>query len=99
MAIEMSAFKATAVKSYNAVRDYLGKTPERKWTAAGIALAFGLSLIFMPGFGIAAFGGAISAWGFGIFVFTIFGALVGNRAGIEVQKRRSMSQPPIEPGK
>lgn len=88
MALRLSDFKETAVESYRAGRAFIGRTPERKWTAVGISLALGLSLIFMPGFGIAVFGGAFSAWGFGVAIVTLFGALVGNRAGVEVQRRR-----------
>lgn len=85
----MSDFKATAARSYRVALDYIGKTPERKWTAAGFALAFGIALTITPGFGIAVFGGAFSAWGLGVAVITVFGALVGNRAGVELEKRKA----------
>ncbi|WP_170848382.1 hypothetical protein [Devosia sp. YR412] len=92
MALEINDFKKTAIATYGMARDYIGKTSERKWTAVGIALAFGMALIFMPGFGIAVFGGAFSAWGLGVVVITIFGGLVGNRAGLEVERRRRAAE-------
>lgn len=85
-------FKAHAL--WLAAKAYVTKTSERKWTAAGIGIAFGLALIAVPPLGIAAFGTAIAGWWLVVAVVTIFGGLAGNRLGIELERRRSRRHGP-----
>lgn len=80
--------KQTSRVLYSRTAAYITKTPERKWTAVGVALGFGIALIFVPSLGIAAFGTAFAGWWLVVGVVTVFGALLGNRAGIEIQRRR-----------
>lgn len=87
----------TSRQLWNKARAYVTKTPERKWTAAGIGLGFGIALIFVPPLGIAAFGGAIAGWWIVVLVVTAFGALIGNRAGIEAERRRVKQGEPNGP--
>lgn len=87
--MELGALWATSRQLWGRTRAYVIKTPERKWTVAGIGLAFGLALIFVPPLGIAAFGGAIAGWWIVVGLVTMFGAFIGNRAGIEVERRQA----------
>lgn len=87
--MELDALRATSRRLWNMARTYVTKTPERKWTAAGIGLGFGAALIFVPPLGIAAFGTAIAGWWIVAGVVTAFGAFAGNRAGIEMERRRA----------
>lgn len=87
--MELTELRETSRRLWNRARAYVTKTPERKWTAAGIGLGFGVALIFVPPLGIAAFGGAIAGWWIVVLVVTVFGAFAGNRAGIEVERRQA----------
>lgn len=80
--------KRTSADLYRRSRLFITKTPQRKWTAVGVAVGLGLALIAVPPLGIAAFGGAVAGWWLVVLVVTIFGALIGNRAGVEVERRR-----------
>lgn len=87
--MELRDLWATSRRLWERARAYVTKTPERKWTAVGIGLGFGVALVFVPPLGIAAFGGAIAGWWIVVGVVTVIGAFVGNRAGIEVERRQA----------
>ncbi|KRA96531.1 hypothetical protein ASD83_15610 [Devosia sp. Root685] len=87
--MKIDALRNTSRQLWSKARAYITKTPERKWTAAGIGLGFGVALIFVPPLGIAAFGGAIAGWWIVVGVVTVIGAFAGNRAGIEVERRQA----------
>ena len=87
--MNVQALSSTSRRLWSRARAYITKTPERKWTAAGIGLGFGVALIFVPPLGIAAFGGAIAGWWIVVGVVTLIGAFAGNRAGIEVERRQA----------
>lgn len=87
MALE--AFSKTSLRLWRAAAAYVTKTRERKWTAAGIGLAFGVALILVPPLGIAAFGGAVAGWWIVVAIVTLFGGMAGNRWGVELERRRS----------
>lgn len=95
--MELDALRATSRRLWDKARAYITKTPERKWTAAGIGLGFGAALVFVPPLGIAAFGGAIAGWWIVVLVVTVIGAFAGNRAGIEVERRQARQEPPSDP--
>lgn len=81
------SLKTTSAALFGRTQAFATKTPERKWTAVGLALGFGFALILVPPLGIAVFGTAFAGWWLAVAIVTAFGALVGNRAGIEVQRR------------
>lgn len=85
----LEALTKTSLRLWRATIAYVTGTPERKWTAAGIGLAFGVALIVVPPLGIAAFGGAIAGWWIVVAVVTLFGGMAGNRVGVEIERRRS----------
>lgn len=80
--------KLTSAALYERAAGYVTKTPERKWTAVGVALGFGGALILVPPLGIAMFGTAFAGWWLVVGIVTALGALLGNRVGIEVQRRK-----------
>ena len=82
-----SEIGATAARMWTAAVAYTTRTPQRKWTSAGIALGFGVALIAVPPLGIAAFGTAIAGWWLVALVVTAFGAFAGNRVGVEFERR------------
>lgn len=87
--MNFDALRHTSRQLWSKARAYVTKTPERKWTAAGVGLGFGVALIFVPPLGIAAFGGAIAGWWIVVGIVTVIGAFAGNRAGIEVERRQA----------
>lgn len=86
--MDSTELRKTSLRLWNKVRAYVLKTPERKWTAAGVGLAFVVACIFAPPIGIAAFGGAIAGWWIVVAMVTLFGAFAGNRMGIEMERRQ-----------
>ncbi|CAN7570474.1 hypothetical protein LJR016_004164 [Devosia sp. LjRoot16] len=87
MALE--AFTEISLRLWRASVAYVTKTPERKWTAAGVGLGFGVALILVPPLGIAAFGGAMAGWWIVVTIVTLFGGMAGNRWGVQLERRRS----------
>lgn len=85
----LKAFTKTSVRLWRAGIAFVTRTPERKWTAAGIGLAFGVALILVPPLGIAAFGGAVAGWWIVVGIVTLIGGMAGNRWGVELERRRS----------
>jgi len=77
---------------YRRASGFVTKTAQRKWSAVGASLGLGLGLIFAPSIGIAAFGGAIAGRWIVVAVITVFGALIGNRLGVEVERRRDQGR-------
>lgn len=69
-------------------RNYVMKTPERRWTAGGAVLATVVGSILVPPMGIVALGGGIAGWWIVVVMLTLFGVLIGNRVGIEVGRRQ-----------
>ncbi|RST87522.1 hypothetical protein EJC49_04675 [Aquibium carbonis] len=87
--MELGTFTKTSLRLWRGLAAYVTKTPERKYTAAGIGLGFGMALIFVPPLGIVAFGAAITGWGIVVAIVTLFGGMVGNRWGVELERRRA----------
>lgn len=87
MALE--ALTKNSRRLWRASAAYITKTPQRKWTAAGVGLGFGVALILVPPLGIAAFGGALAGWWIVVAIVTVFGGMAGNRWGVELERRRS----------
>ena len=90
--MNFDALRHTSRQLWSKARAYVTKTPERKWTAAGVGLGFGL----VPPLGIAAFGGANAGWWIVVGVVTVIGAFAGNRAGIEVERRQARQVSPSD---
>ncbi len=88
----MSKAQSAIRRAAQGVAAFLSRTPQRKWTAVGAALGLGTGLIVVPPLGIAAYGGAIAGSWLVVLVVMAFGALIGNRAGVEVERRRDKSQ-------
>ncbi|GAA0596512.1 hypothetical protein GCM10008943_09550 [Paenochrobactrum glaciei] len=86
--MDTTLLRETSRRLGRTVWAYVSKTPERKWTATGIGIAFVASIIFVPPIGIAAFGGAIAGWWIVVAVVTVIGAFAGNRVGIEMERRQ-----------
>ncbi|TBG15989.1 hypothetical protein [Rhizobium leguminosarum] len=61
-------------------------TTQQKWTTSFVVVGLLVASAVMPTFGIAVFGTAFAGWWLAVSLLTVFFGLLGNRAGIGLEK-------------